>query len=328
MKNYLVSVIVPVYKVEAYVESCLKSITNQTYSNIEILVVDDGSPDKSGEICDICALEDTRIKVFHQKNSGVTKARQFALKQANGEYVAFVDSDDILAKDAIEYWLNQITKHNSELLITPCSDIVGDKAIRLKMKTKGEYSSHEYINLLGKGYISPGIGGKFYAKKLFSSDIFNMSREIKNNEDLLMNYRISERINKVVCCPLKSVYFCNVREDSASYTKLPFDSWRQLYDALFDLRPLYGRSIDEFIIGSLYQRYTNGEATMQNVREYLGSIKWAASYSFANMAKMFYLIKPNKYTLLGYKYIQKFDSFSRYLYTYGLNSQKCLITIS
>ncbi len=99
MEPLKISVIVPVYNVEEYLHQCLDSICNQTYKNLEILVIDDGSPDKCPEICDEYAKRDNRIKVLHQKNSGLSAARNLALDIAKGEYIAFVDSDDYLEKD-------------------------------------------------------------------------------------------------------------------------------------------------------------------------------------------------------------------------------------
>ena len=92
----LISVIIPVYKVEAYLDRCLQSVTGQTYGNLEILLVDDGSPDRSGAICDEWAARDSRIKVFHVPNGGAGKARNIALDAARGEFIALVDSDDYL----------------------------------------------------------------------------------------------------------------------------------------------------------------------------------------------------------------------------------------
>ena len=88
----LVSVIVAVYKVEPYVEWCVRSIMEQTYRNLEIILVDDGSPDKSGEICDRLALEDTRITVYHQTNNGASAARNFGVSKSHGAYIAYIDS--------------------------------------------------------------------------------------------------------------------------------------------------------------------------------------------------------------------------------------------
>lgn len=108
MDTPLVSVLVPAYKVEKYIKKCLDSITAQTYKNLEIIVVDDGTPDKSGEIADECAKKDKRIRVIHKANGGLSSARNAGLDEASGEYVVFVDSDDVVAPTFIEYMLGLI----------------------------------------------------------------------------------------------------------------------------------------------------------------------------------------------------------------------------
>lgn len=115
MDQPLISVIVPVYKAEAYLERCVRSILNQTYHNLEIILVDDGSPDRCGEMCDAFLQEDSRIRVFHKKNGGQSSARNMGLDRMHGEYVAFVDSDDWIENEMYEhlYWL--IVTHNSQI---------------------------------------------------------------------------------------------------------------------------------------------------------------------------------------------------------------------
>ena len=94
MTTPLISVIVPVYRVEKYLERCVKSILSQTYKNLEVILVDDGSPDQCPAICDACAEKDARVKVIHQENKGLSGARNAGIDAASGEYLAFVDSDD------------------------------------------------------------------------------------------------------------------------------------------------------------------------------------------------------------------------------------------
>lgn len=115
MDQPLISVIVPVYKAEAYLERCVRSILNQTYHNLEIILVDDGSPDRCGEMCDAFLQEDSRIRVFHKKNGGQSSARNMGLDRMHGEYVAFVDSDGWIENEMYEhlYWL--IVTHNSQI---------------------------------------------------------------------------------------------------------------------------------------------------------------------------------------------------------------------
>lgn len=104
----LVSVIVPVYNVEAYLAECLQSILAQTYKNLEILLIDDGSTDLSPDICNNAAQTDIRIKVYHRKNQGVSAARNYGVSVASGEYIMFVDSDDCLEARCIQILMNDI----------------------------------------------------------------------------------------------------------------------------------------------------------------------------------------------------------------------------
>ena len=112
-----VSIVVPVYKVEKYIENCIESLVSQTLREIEIILVDDGSPDKCGEICDVYAARDNRIKVLHKKNAGVSAARNDGLLQASGEYILFCDSDDWMEKDACEKLYSAATKSNADIAI-------------------------------------------------------------------------------------------------------------------------------------------------------------------------------------------------------------------
>ena len=100
--NSLISVIIPVYKVEKYLSKCVESIINQTYKNLEIILVNDGSPDNCGEICDEYAKKDSRIKVIHKENGGLSDARNAGIEIASGQYIAFVDSDDYIASNMYE----------------------------------------------------------------------------------------------------------------------------------------------------------------------------------------------------------------------------------
>ncbi len=116
-ENQLVSVIVPVYKVEQYLPKCIESIINQSYDNLEIILIDDGSPDNCPKICDEYAKIDSRIKVIHKKNGGLSDARNIGIDAAKGNYLYFVDSDDYIGPDSIKYLFNLIKKYNADIAI-------------------------------------------------------------------------------------------------------------------------------------------------------------------------------------------------------------------
>lgn len=111
-----ISIIIPVYNVEKYIRECLDSILCQTFSDFEVLLIDDGSPDKSGDICDEYATKDPRFKVFHKPNGGVSSARNLGLENAQGEWVLFVDADDVIYNDCLEKCYNIATEDNLDLL--------------------------------------------------------------------------------------------------------------------------------------------------------------------------------------------------------------------
>ena len=107
----LISVVLPIYNVENYIEKCMESVLNQTYKNIEIILVDDGSPDNCPIICDQYVKEDNRVKVVHKENGGLSDARNAGIKVANGDYITFIDSDDYVDKDYVEFLYNTIEEN-------------------------------------------------------------------------------------------------------------------------------------------------------------------------------------------------------------------------
>lgn len=117
MSTPLISIIVPIYKVESYLRRCLESIINQTYSNLEIILVDDGSPDSCPQICDEYAAKDSRIIVIHKKNGGLSDARNAGLDICKGEYVYFIDSDDFITLNAISVLYNACEKYNADIAV-------------------------------------------------------------------------------------------------------------------------------------------------------------------------------------------------------------------
>ena len=135
MKKELISVIVPVYKVEKYLDRCVASIVNQTYHNLEIILVDDGPPDRCGEMCDVWAQKDDRSRVIHKPNGGLSDARNAGIEQAQGRFLGFVDSDDYITSDMYEY----LYAHRVNGGICSCGYIEVDESAR---KNKKEDKKH------------------------------------------------------------------------------------------------------------------------------------------------------------------------------------------
>ena len=155
MSKSLISVIVPVYKVENFLDRCVESIVGQTYENLEIILVDDGSPDNCPAICDNWAKKDGRIKVIHKENGGLSSARNAGLDVVTGEYFGFIDSDDWIEKDFFEFLITNALKENAD--ISRCG---------LYLDYEDDDSCHDqevqYENPVvvdNKGYINSIIGG-------------------------------------------------------------------------------------------------------------------------------------------------------------------------
>lgn len=134
MDKPLISIIIPVYKVENYLDRCLKSVVNQTYRNLEIILVDDGSPDRCPEMCDSWAEKDNRIKVIHKKNAGVSAARNDGIDVAHGEFIGFVDSDDVIHPSMYEEMVNYLVSQECDLVSCGYSDFSEDNDVKLNIE--------------------------------------------------------------------------------------------------------------------------------------------------------------------------------------------------
>ena len=218
----LVSVIVPVYDVEKYLPRCLDSLVKQTYKNLEILLVDDGSGDSSGEICDAYAFKDSRIRVFHIPNGGVSNARNLALEQMTGEYVTFVDSDDWLDEDWIENAFLELKKADVLLYIGGYVKNYPDSS----EKVVHRYMPHSVltsIECIKEMYIKPPSETAFLWEvcgKLFHSHLWKDVRFASNisvQEDGLAFWHVLRLVDKVLYVPAYNYhYFC--RDGSAVNT--------------------------------------------------------------------------------------------------------------
>lgn len=170
----LVSVIVPVYNVEKYLKECIESIINQTYDNIEILLIDDGSTDGSGVICDSFMCKDKRIRVFHKENGGLSDARNYGIDNARGDYITFVDSDDYLSDYAIEILYRAAKNYHSDLVFTKNAVRFNDgdspKLVN-DQNFKGEISLFDQDEILEYLFYQrtnvTGAPGKLFSKRLF-----------------------------------------------------------------------------------------------------------------------------------------------------------------
>jgi glycosyltransferase involved in cell wall biosynthesis len=177
-----ISVIVPVYNTERYLHQCIQSILSQSFTDFEVLVIDDGSIDGSGEICDEYANNDERVSVFHRENGGVTAARKSGVQKSIGNYIIFVDSDDTIRSDAMEILLNAI--YDFDIVIANNS-------------VEKVLSSTEYIHELLLGNISLSPWARIFKRTLFDESVFNFGADITHGEDYLMNLYLARNASKI-----------------------------------------------------------------------------------------------------------------------------------
>ena len=211
--NDLISVIVPVYRVEAYLNRCVQSIVDQTYQNLEIILVDDGSPDQCPQICDHWAKTDDRISVIHKRNGGIPDARNAGIARASGSYIAFVDSDDFVDERFISCLYEQIRETGAEI---SCIHMQTFNAMEQIQRDTEQYeteilSGAEAINaLLDPTGFRSYTWNKMYKRALFEGVQFPVGRML---EDLAVTYRLFELCNRISYRPAK-LYFYYQRPDS------------------------------------------------------------------------------------------------------------------
>ena len=224
MTDCLVTVIIPIYNVEKYLDRCVESVVNQTYKNLEIILVDDGSPDNCPEMCDNWAQKDCRIKVVHKQNAGLGMARNTGIENANGKYIFFFDSDDYVDTSIVEKCVISAEKYNSDAVIYGRSEVYDDGRIVPKgLKAPKEFfNSQEVVNELLPAMYTYDMGfGVSAWGKMFSLDVFRKfslrfvsEREIIS-EDAYFALEFFSRASAVSIVN-ESLYFYYKRGDSLS----------------------------------------------------------------------------------------------------------------
>lgn len=216
--NKLVSIIVPVYNVADYLYRCVESLVLQTYTDLEIILVDDGSTDQSGEICEELARSDERIHVFHKKNGGLSDARNYGIEHCSGEFITFVDSDDRIDLKACENLLNTALLENSDIVVGCIIHEYSDGTIMYDEKI-----FENEITIDGKEAVKKILEGKGYSAcgKLYRKNVFDKIRFPKGklDEDFATAYKVFYEASKVTYIT-EYVYFYFKRP--GSIMKSPF----------------------------------------------------------------------------------------------------------
>ena len=214
----LISIIVPVYNVEKYLEKCIESIVNQTYQNLEILLIDDGSTDCSGKICDEYAQKDKRIKVIHKENGGVSSARNKGLAEATGEYIGFVDGDDYIDKNMYEIMLKEIKKDTIEFvmcdfnIVNPKDEMEEIDLERYPIEVMRKVKSIE------KFYPSSEVWRCLFMREQLKNVKFDEDMNIAEDLKFICHYILTNCKNNSIFIKRKLYYYVR-RENSITETK-------------------------------------------------------------------------------------------------------------
>lgn len=216
MSKKLISVIVPIYNVGDYLEQCIKTIIQQTYENVEIILVDDGSTDNCSEICDYYKKLDNRIKVIHKKNGGLSSARNAGLEICLGDYIAFIDSDDYVAENYLEELFNMITENDADIAIANRYELKGNEVIIPKFYlpvNKTLISSQKLLEMFYYDILPHEAWGKLYKRKIFDNYKYKENLKVYEDIEFITRILLKEKLT-INCDTSKCLYYYRDREDS------------------------------------------------------------------------------------------------------------------
>ena len=212
----LISVIVPVYNIEKYIRRCVESIIGQSYSNLQIILVDDGSDDESGKICDEIAKSDERVEVFHKSNGGASDARNFGLEKAQGEYIAFVDGDDYIESDMYECLYKAIVESASDMASCGFYEVFGDKTY-MRCCTEetivlDKIEAYEAL-LSRRSLLGCSNCNKLFSRRVFEGIRYKVGIQ---GEDLELIYRVLGGVQSVVCIDVAKYHYIHRKNSTTT----------------------------------------------------------------------------------------------------------------
>lgn len=277
-----ISIIVPVFNVENYLEKCIESILKQSFKAFELILVDDGSIDKCGEICDLYQKKDNRIKVIHKKNGGLSSARNAGIEIAKGDYLAFVDSDDYIHIDMYSILYEAITKNNSQISLCKFRKVYeSENNISDNYDNKIIYNNFNNIEALNNLYKENAAEftvswNKLYDKRLFSKLKFENG---KIHEDEFLAHKILFKANKVTYIPICLYYYLQ-RQGSivnSEYSIKKFDAVRAFYERVIFFKQLGLKDLQykaEYnYVKYFFENYFKAKKNLKNINRELSDIK-------------------------------------------------------
>lgn len=277
-----ISIIVPVYKVEKYIHKCIDSILNQTFKDFEVILVDDGSPDNCGKICDDYAKKDNRVVVIHKENGGQATARNAALDIARGEYIGFVDSDDYIQNDMFENLYNACTIDEADI------SIIGTKEVNESGKVIHEYIPNNitFSEILKRAH----PWNKLFNKKLFVDSDLSFY-EGKYYEDLELVPKLFVKAKKV--CTVKSIGYIYLQRDGSTTSMKD----KKILDMIWAYKELKLFLINEGVLEKYKDEFEKGTSYF---KEFF--------FNILRECPTIFIIKNSKYIISGFRYFGKFSA--------------------
>ncbi|MDY5912888.1 MAG: glycosyltransferase family 2 protein [Inconstantimicrobium porci] len=307
----LVSIIVPVYNVEKYLNRCLDGMVKQTYKNIEIILIDDGSKDNSGIICDEYKEFDDRIKVIHKDNTGVSDSRNAGLNIAKGHYITFVDSDDYISEMYVEVLVNALEENDCDIAILSAVDVDENGKILITHNKYGKTVMNRedtYIEFLREVMFQSVCWGKLYKRELVENIRFDLKMKI--SEDMKFLCGVLKKINKAVYIPNKE-YYCLIRQNSTVRSGFD-DRWNDEFNLC---KEIIKQNKDTFLYEYAVKRYlrvsvacginfdltdTQINEIRKNIKPYISIYLKSGKVSFADKIKA--ILFMNSYNVLKFLY--------------------------
>ena len=236
MKNILISIIVPIYNSEKYLESFFTSIDNQKYENYELILVNDGSKDKSEQQCQKYLKKNNRSKYYYKDNSGVSDTRNYGIKKAKGDYICFVDSDDIISEDFLLDFIDAIDDKTESIICCKNAEFVNEQDIKNvtnKSKNIKEFVGKNKYDLIYTEYSGYATNKLFKRNTIINNNIF-FNQEIGMCEDLLFVFSYLKYVKKIICIE-KINYYYRISKKSASKS-LENEKWFSIFKAYDEIK--------------------------------------------------------------------------------------------
>ncbi len=225
-KKKNISVIIPVYNVKTYLDQCVKSVLSQSYEALEVILIDDGSTDGSGQLCDSYAKADSRVRVIHQKNGGAAAAKNAGLRVAQGEYLSFLDSDDYLEENAYQHMVDILEETGADVVQCGFRNVYVDGVEVITPTGRQVLSTTDYLRRYTTDWTCGLLWDKLYHRRLAEGVFFEKGHII---DDEFFTYRLMMQANRVIVDPF---VVCNYRQRRSGVMRSPTSAQRIVMDKL------------------------------------------------------------------------------------------------